>query len=103
MPRTYGEPFLIELFSPGEKSPGQLLAQSCIKARIPAAFAAKALDVSRITVHAWFRGQHIREKNLGRVNAFMNLLAKDTATGILPVKSIKDAKRYIEDMVGHPI
>jgi hypothetical protein len=35
--------------------------------------------------------------------AFINLVEKDLADGVLPAKSIRDAKAYIEDMIGKPI
>ena len=100
MPRTYGEEFLIALYEPGEKTAGQILALACIKANIPAAFAAKALGVSRITIHGWFRGKRIRSGNLEKVNAFMSLLVKDAEVGLLPANSVRHAKEYIEEMIG---
>jgi hypothetical protein len=103
MPRNYSEKFLTELFSPGAKSDGEIFAKACIKAKLPANYVAKAIGVSRITVHAWFRGQPIRRKNGKTVDAFMNLLEKDTKAGILPVKGVRQAKEYIENMVGMKI
>jgi hypothetical protein len=103
MPRNYSEKFLTGLFSPGVKSDGEVFAKACIKAKLPANYVAKAIGVSRITVHAWFRGQPIRRKNGKTVDAFMNLLEKDTKAGILPVKGVRQAKEYIENMVGMKI
>jgi len=103
MPRNYSDELLTKLFSIGEKSDGEIFAKACIKAKLPANYVAKAIGVSRITVHAWFRGQPIRRKNARTVDAFMNLLEKDTEAGVLPVKSIKQAKEYIENMVGMKI
>jgi hypothetical protein len=35
--------------------------------------------------------------------AFIRLLEKDLETGVLPAKSVKGAKAYIEDMIGRSI
>jgi hypothetical protein len=100
MPRTYGDKFLLRLYSDSTKGKGAELAKACIKANIPAAYAATALGVSRITIHAWFRGTSIRQANLRVVEAFMTLIGKDIEAGLLPVQDLKGAKKYIENMTG---
>jgi hypothetical protein len=54
-------------------------------------------------MHNWFRGRILRGKNEDIALAFIRLVKKDTEAGVLPVKSIKEAKAYIEDMIGRPI
>lgn len=100
MPRTYGDKFLRGLYSDSTKWKGAELAKVCIKANIPAAYAATALGVSRVTIHAWFRGASIRRANMRVVEAFMTLVDKDIEAGLLPVRDLKGAKKYIANMTG---
>jgi hypothetical protein len=103
MPRSYSEPFLIELYKANPNRAGVALALACVKANLPAKFIADVLDVTRMTVFSWFRGKPIREKNLLKVEVLTDLIESDTAKGVLPVRSIKGAKAYLEDMVGRKI
>lgn len=100
MPRTYSDKLLLKLYSEDTKWKGAELAKACIKANIPAAYAASALGVSKVTVHSWFRGSSIRQGNLKTVEAFLSLMQKDTEAGLLPVENLKAAKQYIENMTG---
>jgi hypothetical protein len=45
----------------------------------------------------------LRGKNEDVALAFIRLLEKDLEAGVLPAKSVKDAKAYIEDMIGRSI
>lgn len=103
MPRTYGDKLLLDLYSESATWKGAELAKACIKANIPAAYAASALGVSKVTVHSWFRGTSIRQRNFKMVEAFLSLMQKDTEAGLLPVKNLKDARKYIENMTGTAI
>ena len=103
MPRTYSEPFLIELYKANPNRAGTALALACVKANIPAKYVAVALEVTRMTVFSWFRGKPIRHKNLLKVETLTDLIESDTAKGILPAKSISAAKAYIEEMIGKAI
>jgi len=100
MSRTYSEAFLIELYKANPNRAGTALALACVKANLPTKFVADALEVSRMTVFSWFRGQPIRHKNLLKVETLTDLIESDTAKGLLPAKTVKDAKAYLEDMVG---
>ena len=104
MPRTYSQTLIKEVSNrdPSYNS-GIALAQACIKANLPAKYVAVALNVSRMTVHSWFRGAPIREKNKRRVEVFTDLVESDTAKGLLPAKNMMEAKAYIEEMIGRPI
>jgi hypothetical protein len=53
-----------------------------------------------MTVFSWFRGNPIRHKNLLKVETLTDLIESDTAKGTLPAKTVKEAKAYLEDMVG---
>jgi len=100
MSRTYSETFLIELHKANPNRAGTALALACVKANLPTKFVAQTLEVSRMTVFSWFRGQPIRHKNLLKVETLTDLIESDTAKGLLPAKTVKEAKAYLEDMVG---
>jgi hypothetical protein len=74
-----------------------------VEANLPVAYVAHALEVSRNTIHAWFRGQVMNEKKRTMVEAFMFLVEQDMREGNLPARSTKAAKSYIEGMVGKKI
>lgn len=102
MPRPYSDKFLLSLQQELEEpSLGIELARLCVAANIPATYVAVALETTRITVYCWFRGQEIRSKQRRKtVRVFMDLLRGDLERGVLPVKSLKEAKVYIENLVG---
>jgi len=100
MPRTYSKQFIEGLEQCNPNRAGIALAHACVAANLPAKYVAYALEVTRMTVFSWFRGGHIRHKNLLKVEAITNLIESDTAKGILPAKSNAQAKAYLEDMVG---
>jgi DNA-binding transcriptional regulator YiaG len=103
MARPYSQEFIDEVFSKNTHRIGVQLAQECVKANLPAKYVAQALNVSRITIHNWFRGAILRGKNEELALALISLIRKDTETGDLPVKSLKDAKTYLENMIGKPL
>jgi hypothetical protein len=82
---------------------GYKMAKICVAANLPAKYVAEALEVSRATVHNWFRGAVLRGKNEDMALAFIRLVQKDMEAGALPAKSVKEAKAYIEDMIGRTI
>ncbi len=102
MPRPYSQKF-IEGLDKDTHRIGVLLARECVRANLPAKYVAKAMKVSRATVHNWFRGRILRDKHELVALAFISLMKKDTRDGVLPVKSMKEAKAYIEDVIGEPI
>jgi len=79
------------------------LAKACVRANLPAKYVAVALEVTRMSVHSWFRGNPIRDKKRRLITAFTSLVEKDLDDGILPAKSTAQAKAYIEDMIGQKI
>ncbi len=100
MPRTYSQQFIEGLENANPQRAGIALAQACVKGNLPAKYVAYALEVTRMTVYSWFRGGHIRHKNLLKIEAITDLIESDTAKGILPAKNTAAAKAYLEDMVG---
>ena len=104
MSRPYSTKFLSELDSVDDTYRiGYKMAKLCVAANLPAKYVAEAVEVSRATVHNWFRGAVLRGKNEDMALAFIRLVEKDLAAGVLPAKSVKEAKAYIEDMIGRPI
>jgi hypothetical protein len=100
MPRSFGDKFLVALKNGDPTKLGVRLGRLCVEANLPAAYVAKALQTSRTTVYAWFRGQGIREERRTRIEAFISLVEKDMAEGALPVRNSIDAKMYIGHMLG---
>lgn len=103
MPRSYSDKLLLLINREDAKGLGCDLAKLCVKANLPASYVAHALNVTRMSVHSWFRGAKLRGKNRQIVEAFMSLVKKDLASGILPARSTAIAKKYIEEMIGRQI
>jgi hypothetical protein len=104
MSRPYSTKFLSELDSADDTYRiGYRMAKLCVAANLPAKYVAEAVEVSRATVHNWFRGAVLRGKNEDVALAFIRLIEKDLGAGVLPAKSVKEAKAYIEDMIGRSI
>jgi hypothetical protein len=78
---------------------GIALARACIKANIPLKLVAKVFEVSRMTVHTWFRGGPIRSGRIPKVNVFLSIIEQDTAKGILPLADYPAAKKYITELL----
>lgn len=100
MSRAYGHKFLLGL---ADASPGRLgirLARACVEANLPATYVAKALEVSRMSIYSWFRGQGIREEKRESVEAFLKILQEDLDNGRLPVTSNQEGRRYIQNITG---
>jgi DNA-binding transcriptional regulator YiaG len=103
MSRPYSQKFIDEVMNSDSRRVGVELAQQCIRANLPAKYVAKALGVSRATIHNWFRGSILRGKNEDMALAFIRLVKQDIESGALPAKSVKNAKDYISDMIGQPV
>ena len=100
MPRTYSKQFIEQLEKANPNRAGIALAHACVRGNLPAKYVAYALEVTRMTVFSWFRGAHIRHKNLLKIEAMADLIEDDIAKGILPASNNAAAKAYLEDMVG---
>jgi hypothetical protein len=103
MARPYSQKFLVELFQNDKPTMGVELGRLCINANLNTAHIAKAFEVSRATIHSWFRGAVIRKSRHQLVLSFISLVNKDTESGVLPVANAKDSKSYIESMLGKEI
>ena len=60
---------------------------------------AEAFNVSRMSIHSWFRGQYVREKNYEKITKFIELINKGIDKGILPATTSTDAKDFIQSKV----
>jgi hypothetical protein len=99
MPRKYGEGLLLHLNRLDENNLGARLAKVCIEARLPAIHVAKVFGVSRMAVHAWFRGGEIRSTRRSLVESFISVVQKDIREQRLPAVNIADAKAYLAAFV----
>lgn len=105
MPKKYSKPFLIKLHNLDEDRPGVLLAKACVNADLPIIEIAKVFGVSRMTVHSWFRGSPIRDKNVTKIKRFLKALEEawtsqlENHTEELPISSIKQARAFLENKI----
>lgn len=100
MARPYSEKFLLELSENPAQTLGVQLAKLCVKANLPATYVAVALETTKTTVYSWFRGQGVREEKRRTVETFIQLVAEDLEKEVLPAKTMKEAKQYIEQLSG---
>jgi hypothetical protein len=52
-----------------------------------------------MSIHSWFRGQYVREKNYEKIAKFIELVKSSIDKGALPAMSLKDAKNFIDTKV----
>jgi hypothetical protein len=97
MPRPYSDEFLLSLNTLDAERLGVQLAKKCVSANLPALYVARAFNVSRMTIHSWFRGQYIRDKNCTKINNFIKIVDKEFDEGTLPAITFTDAKKFIEE------
>ena len=71
----------------------------CIKANLAVKYVAEGLDVSRMTLHTWFRGGDIRQRNILKVKKFINIIEEGLADGVLPADNLASAKVFVESEV----
>ena len=103
MPTSYSSPLVEAVQTAPVRSLGQELALVCIDGRLPAAYVAQVLGVSRMTLHTWFRGGEIRERRQPKVSVLIRLIKEDLQKGVLPVKTFSEARSYLQDMCDEPI
>jgi hypothetical protein len=99
MARPYSEQFLISLQKADPTRIGVQLGKICVKANLPTTYVAEAFNVSRMSIHSWFRGQYVREKNYERIAKFIELVNKGLDKGMLPAVTSTDAKHFISSKV----
>lgn len=99
MSRSYSQEFRIELYKRDPSNLGVALGMACVEANLPAKYVAPVLNVSRMTIHSWFRGNSIRTDKREMVLALIRIIKKDTEKGVLPAKSVADAKAWLRSVV----
>lgn len=100
MSRSYSRKILSTLQQADGTRLGVKLGRLCVEADLPAAYVAKALETSRVTLYNWFKGGGVRENKRRVVEVFMELVQEDMKTGVLPAANFAAAKLYIESMIG---
>ena len=95
MPRPYSERFLLDLNKSDPTRIGVQLGKVCVKANLPTSYVAEAFNVSRMSIHSWFRGQYVREKNYERIVKFIEKINQGLDKGILPAPDMTVAKNYL--------
>jgi len=101
--RPYDKRLLEAIKTVENPTVGHMLARVCLTANIPVTHVAHALEVTRMTVHLWYRGGEIRRSNRQMITLFMEYILRDTVSGRLPAKSLEDATAYIVDLTGVPM
>lgn len=102
MARPYSERFLLDLHKADPTRIGVQLGKVCVKANLPTSYVAEVFEVSRMSIHNWFRGQYVREKNYERIAKFIGQVDKALERGVLPAPTMKVAKNYL-DAIGKVI
>jgi len=105
MPKKYSQSFLIELGKADNERLGIKLAKACVRADLPIIEVAKVFGVSRMTIHTWFRGGAVRDKNATKITSFLKALNDawieefENNTSVLPIAHPKYAKAFLEDRI----
>jgi hypothetical protein len=94
----YSEQFLISLAKTESRSIGVKLAKLCTEANLPTLYIADKLGLTRLTIHSWFRGGKIRNRNKQHVSLIIKEIERGLEVGTLPVHSLKEAKEYLKRM-----
>jgi len=99
MPRTYSESLMLSVSKSPTETLGVEFASACIEAKLPAKYVAERFDVSRMTIHSWFRGSPIRPNSAKRMKVMLAQIKKDLECGRLPATGLADAKAYLRGFV----
>lgn len=100
MARPYSEKLKMRLLREADTDRlGIQLAQVCVKAHLPTTYVASVLDVSRQTVHNWFRGKFIREKRYEQVKQLYQLVKDELEQGTLPAKTAEESQAYLSEKI----
>mgnify|MGYP003659760014 CR=1 FL=1 len=99
MPRPLSERFVLGLDRADESKVGVKLARLCIKANLPSKYVAEGLDISRMTLHAWYREGKIMNSNNLKVKKFIDIIEEGLADGVLPAENLASAKVFVESEV----
>lgn len=103
MPSKYSAELVLSVCNAPKRTLGQELAMICIAANLPAVYVSQILGVSRMTLHTWFRGGEVRERKQSKIMTFMRIVKGDIDTGRLPVKTVREARSYLQTMSSEPL
>jgi len=98
MGRPIGTKFKRLLNSTTRDSLGMALARVTLAAGLTATGVSKVLGVSSTTVYHWFRGHGVREKYRSDIELFINIIRRDTTTGVLPALGPYATTRYLDSI-----
>ena len=105
MPKKYSQEFLLNLNTLDGDRIGVQLAKACVNADLPITEVAKIFKVSRMTMHSWFRGAAVRDKNTQKIKAFLTALNDvwteqfENQTEELPLADQKLARAFLENNI----
>tara|TARA_R110000803_G_scaffold67581_1_gene129296 strand:- start:3279 stop:3611 length:333 start_codon:yes stop_codon:yes gene_type:complete len=105
MPKKYSQEFLLNLNTLDGDRIGVQLAKACVNADLPITEVAKIFKVSRMTMHSWFRGSAVRDKNTQKIKAFLIALNDvwteqfENQTEELPLADQKLARAFLENNI----
>ena len=99
MARPYSQDFIASLHTLDPEHIGVQMAKLCVEANLPTLYISRKLGVSRWTVHCWFRGQDIRDKNKIRVNKLIEEVNKGFSNGHLPAPTLSIAQQYLDSII----
>ncbi len=99
MPRPLSERFILGLDKADESKDGVKLARACIKANLAIKYVSFINKERGMTLHTWFRGGDIRQRNIIKVKKFINIIEQGLADGVLPADNLASAKVFVESEV----
>ena len=99
MARPDRDKFILGLTHADPESVGVQLAKVCVRAELPSLYIAEVFNVSRMSIHSWFRGGVIRDKNSVKIERFIELIEEDLANGSLPAMNLPHARTYLESEI----
>ena len=94
MARPYSDKFLLGLNHADSNHLGVQLAKVCVKSNLPTMYVAESFNVSRMSIHNWFRGKPIRKKHQKLILEFMDKVKLDVESDILPANNLASARLY---------
>ena len=102
MSRVYSAKYIEELKSLKEEAPtpALLLADACVRAKVPAVYIAEGLDVPKTKVYGWFRGSDTPAETLAAIEALTEFLERELTAGVLPANN-KTARGLIQQWKGY--
>ena len=99
MSRPYSDKLLVHLASTDKQSPGINLGKACINAQLPIMHLAEALNVSRWTLHKWFRGENVASRFKADVESAYEAINTALQNNILPARERAESKKFIEENI----